>query len=319
MNIYDAAQTAALLPFPALADAVADALRRRASGSIHAPGRTHLPLPGGTLLVMPATDETVAVTKIVTVHPDNPVRSMDGPSSLADPLPTIQGQVAVIESATGRWLGLLDGPTLTARRTAAVSLLAARLLAPAPDGPLLVIGAGAQAEAHVRAFREGLKVEEVFILARAPERAMRLANLASRLGMSAQVAFDVAAALRRCPLVVTATTSPTPVIPDDPDILTPSRFIAAIGAYSPVKREIPEAVVRGSKLYCDTLEGAMAEAGEFLLAGIEESRVTPLEAVLDRTCVQKGPVLFKSVGHAIFDLAAAKLALKEGERRREGH
>ena len=103
--------------------------------------KDHLLWPGQfvnatVVLTMPATDGEIAVVKTITVHPANRDR------------PVIQGEITVLEAATGRRLGVLDGPTVTARRTAAVSLLAAKRLSPPEDGPLLVIGAGVQARAH---------------------------------------------------------------------------------------------------------------------------------------------------------------------------
>ncbi len=148
-----------LFPYDALADAVADVLRARRAGRATAPERLAVPVPGGVLLCMPATDGELAVVKTITVHPGNRDR------------PVIQGEVAVMEAATGKRLGVLDGPTVTARRTAAVSLLAARLLAPVKTGPLLIIGAGVQARAHAEAFWQGLGVREISLASRTPARA----------------------------------------------------------------------------------------------------------------------------------------------------
>src|ERR671914_971184 len=126
-----------------------------------------LPLPdGAVLLVMPASGGGLAMTKLVTVHPQN-ARSN---------LPTIQGEVVVMEAATGRRLGILDGSVVTARRTAALSLLAARELAPRPNGPLLIVGAGTQGRSHLEAFREGLGTSRIFIASRTAERAGSLAD-----------------------------------------------------------------------------------------------------------------------------------------------
>src|SRR6218665_1998038 len=114
-GMLDAAATAARLPWSGLADEIAALLR---DGSVAVPARSMLPLAhGGSLFVMPATDHSVAMIKLITLTP-------------------------------GKRRLVLDGPTVTARRTAAVSLLAARLLAPAPQGPLLIVGAGVQGRSH---------------------------------------------------------------------------------------------------------------------------------------------------------------------------
>jgi 1-piperideine-2-carboxylate/1-pyrroline-2-carboxylate reductase [NAD(P)H] len=147
MRILDANETAARLPYPALADAIGAVLLQHQRDEARAPERTVLDLPdGGKLLVMPAADGEIAITKLVTVHPGN--------AGLG--LPTIQGEVVVMDAANGKRLGLLEGATVTGRRTAALSLLAARRLAPVPEGPLLIVGAGVQGRAHLEAFRDGL-------------------------------------------------------------------------------------------------------------------------------------------------------------------
>jgi ornithine cyclodeaminase/alanine dehydrogenase-like protein (mu-crystallin family) len=125
VEILGAEETAARLPYADLAESIREVVLERGSGVVHAPSRMSLPLAeGGVLLVMPASGEDIVMTKLVTVHPEN-ARS---------DLPTIQGEVVVMEAATGRRLGILDGSVVTARRTAALSLLAARELAPDPTG-----------------------------------------------------------------------------------------------------------------------------------------------------------------------------------------
>ena len=291
MKRFSAAETAARLPYPALVGSIAAILR---SDQAIAPKRLHLALPGGMLLVMPATDAALGVTKLVTVHPGNAALG----------LPTVQGDVAVLDARTGERLGTLDGPVLTARRTAALSLLAARLLAPAPRGPLLLVGAGVQAREHLEAFQT-LGLESVVIVSRTPARAQGLAEQARALGLRARVADEPASALADCPLVVTATTSARPVLPDDPALLRPDHFIAAVGAYTPAMAEIPPRLLRACRVYCDTLEGGLNEAGDVIQAGLGASDLTPLSAVLDLAAPPPGPIVFKSLGHALFDLAAA--------------
>lgn len=310
MRLFDAAQTACLLPYGPLAQAVARTLARKFQGLVDAPERLGTPLPGGAvLLAMPASDGEIAVIKLVTVHPGNPALG----------LPLIQGEVVALDAATGERLAILDGPTLTARRTAAASLLAAQLLAPQPGGPLLVIGAGVQAKAHAEAFVTELGGREVFIASRNPFAAEALANHLRGLGAEALALVDqdrgpdraLDRALQRSTVIVTATASPTPVLPEN---VRTDAFIAAVGSFRPAEAEIPAALVRRCALYVDSLEGARTEAGDLLLAGVDWSRVTPLERVVAGLPLAggthgAGPVLYKSVGHAALDLAAARLAL----------
>ncbi|MFP5221572.1 MAG: delta(1)-pyrroline-2-carboxylate reductase family protein [Acidobacteriota bacterium] len=295
MKIYDAAATAALLPYVPLSEEIADVLVAKSRGELHAPERLSLPLPGGgVLLVMPATDGELAVTKLITVSPGNPALG----------LPLIQGEVDVMRAATGERLGLLDGPEVTARRTAAASLLAAQRLAPEPQGPLLVVGAGVQALSHAMAFHAGMGLREVFICARDGAKARALAARLREAGVPASSVARPEDVLERAALIVTATNSPDPVIPES---VREDAFIAAIGSFSPERAEIPPSLVRRCRLFTDSLEGARTEAGDLVLAGVDWADVTPLENVRGRLDLT-GPVLYKAVGCAAFDLAAARLA-----------
>jgi ornithine cyclodeaminase len=299
MKVLTAQQTAALLPYSALAEALRAMLADKQAGRATAPPRLPVPLAGGgILLLMPAADDELAITKLVTVHPQN----------AAQGLPSVQAEVLVFEARTGRRLLWLDGATVTARRTAALSLLAARLLAPNPTGPLLIVGAGVQARAHLDAFMQGLGVREVFIASRSPVPAADLATYARAAGVVAAVVPQPEEILSQVPLIVTATSSAAPVLPPG---VRADAFVAAIGAYQPDRAELPPALVHRARLFVDTLEGAQAEAGDLLLAGVDWRDVTALEVALTRPPPATGPVVFKSVGHALWDLAAARLAWQQ--------
>lgn len=304
MHILDAPTTAALLPYGQLTVALRAMLRTKAAEQVVAPQRMVLPLThDGTLLVMPATSAELAVVKIVTVHPHN------APEHLA----RVQADVLVLDVHTGRRLYLLDGETVTARRTAALSLLAAQVLGAAAGGPLLLIGAGTQARAHLDAFVEGLQVKHVYIVARTASHAQQLADEAQqRWGITAQVLTDPDTVLARVPLIVTATTSTQPVMGSG---VRPNAFIAAVGAYRPTMAEIPATVVQASDVYVDTLAGAQAEAGDLIQAQVDWAHVTPLAQAVDRPPrARKGPALFKSVGDAAWDLAAATVVHQSFKR-----
>ncbi len=300
MRFLGAEETGARLPYVDLAESIRKMALERASGEVRAPARISLSLPaGGVLLAMPAADGEIAITKLVTVHPRNPERD----------LPTIQGEVVVMEAATGRRLGILDGSVLTARRTAALSLLAARELAPHPEGSLLIVGAGTQGRAHLEAFREGLGTGRVFITSRTAERAASLGKLAEDLGVQTRVVEDPKETLDEVSLVVTATTSRGPVLPEEvPDGI----FVAAVGSFEPEAAELPAGLVSRSTVVVDTLEGAREEAGDLIQAqragAFEWDSATSLEDALRASERPKGTVVFKSVGHSLWDLAAARTA-----------
>ncbi len=158
------AATEALLPYPALADEIGRLLR---DDTVQVPARLVQPLPGGSsLFVMPALDARIAITKLISFTPANAGTAR----------PTIQGDVVVFDVATGERRALLHGPTVTARRTAAVSMLAARHLAAHAQGPLLIVGAGVQGRSHLEAFAQGLGVREVWIASRSAASAQTLAD-----------------------------------------------------------------------------------------------------------------------------------------------
>lgn len=303
MKVLGAQETAELLPYQALADELRAVLVDKRSGRAMAPPRLHVSLPNdGVLLLMPATDDKLAITKLVTVHPQN---AQHGLSS-------VQAEVLVFEAETGRRLLWLDGATVTARRTAALSLLAAQTLAPDPAGPLLIVGAGVQARAHLEAFADGLPGCEVFITSRGQARAADLTSYALSLGLDAHNVARPEEALDKVSLIVTATTSDTPVLPP---AVRDDAFIAAVGAYRPHQAELPPALVHKAQVFVDTLEGTQAGAGDLIQAQIDWDNVTPLEEAISGSRPTSGPVLFKSVGHALWDLAAARLAQKCIDRK----
>ena len=292
----DAHETAARLPYPELADAIAAALLNRRNLTL--PERRAVALGRGSLLLMPAASRELTVIKLVTVHPDNPERD----------LPTVQSEVTVMRTDTGARLGTLDG-VVTQRRTAALSLLAVKTLAAVPNGPLLIFGAGVQARAHLEAFRVGLGVEQVWIASRTHTKAAELVTYARTLGMQAQFAENPAAVATEVPLIVTATTSRTPVLSGP---VRRDALICAVGSFQPETAEVSADLIGESRVVVDTLEAAQTEAGDLIQAvaagRLRWAEVAQLESLLKRPVKVDRPTVFKSVGHALFDLAAAHVA-----------
>lgn len=290
--------TALVLPYPRLARAIAELLL---DPQVRVPPRLVQPLPGGgSLFVMPATDARVAITKLITFVADNAGRG----------LPAIQGDVVVFDAVNGRRTALLDGPTVTARRTAAVTLLAAQHLAPCTDGPLLIVGAGVQGRAHLDAFIDGIGLREVQVASRSAASAEALVQHARQRGLSARRVDDADAALADCPLVVSCTPAQAVCLRGRP---RDDAFVAAVGAFTPRMVEWAPEVVRDlaarGTLVVDTRD-ADHEAGDLLQAGIDVTTLPTLgDAVAGRLPrPTRGPVLFKSCGWAGWDLAAARCA-----------
>ena len=291
-------QTAARLPYTRLIKEIAALLQ---DDSVEVPPRLVQALPGGgSLFVMPALDSRTAITKLITFTPANADRA----------LATIQGDVVVFDIATGQRKLLLDGPTVTARRTAAVSVLAAQRLAPCTQGPLLIVGAGVQGKSHLEAFAAGLPIKEVLIASRSMASAAQLVAHAQSLGLLARAVTDAHAALADCSLAVTCTPANGVVLGALPrnDV-----FVAAVGAFTPKMIELsPELChyfAAQGRIVVDT-QDAQHEAGDLLQAGLDVASFASLaDVVRGPELARTGPVLFKSCGWAGWDLAAARTAL----------
>ena len=298
--LFDPDQTAARLDYAALAQEVAQLL---VDASVRVPPRLVQSLPGGgSLFVMPAFDARLAITKLITFTPGN----------TGTVRPAIQGDVVVFDIVTGERRLILDGPTVTARRTAAVSLLAAQRLAPNPAGPLLIVGAGTQGRAHLEAFVQGLGLTQVRVASRTAASAQRLVDHARTLGIRASVVTDADAQLADCPLVVTCTPADGVVLRALP---RPDAFIAAVGAFTRTMTELHPALCRHfadhGTIVVDTPD-ALHEAGDLLQAGLDVKGFADLRAiVLNLAAPAPGPVLFKSCGWAGWDLAAARCAIRD--------
>lgn len=334
MQILDAAATAQALPWPALLAALRRTLADHAAGLAQVPPRQVLALaPHTRWFVMPSWLMPAAGAGGTTADPSTDLAAIKlitwAAGNPALGLPSILGDVLVLRASTGQRLALLDGPTVTARRTAAVTVLAvqavlATRLDRRPAGPLLLIGTGVQALAHVQALVACNGVSEVWVRGRSPERsrdfvqALRAQPALLQPGVSVQPADDLAAALQHCPLVVTATPAQTPCLFGP---LRGDTLVAAIGAFTPSMIELDTALTRHiastGRVLLDSAD-ARHEAGDLLLAGLDTSQLPTLAALLAAnqpadsataaSAAADGPVLFKSCGHALWDLAAARCA-----------
>jgi 1-piperideine-2-carboxylate/1-pyrroline-2-carboxylate reductase [NAD(P)H] len=297
MQILDAQATSLALPYDRLVPAIAEAAAQLARGDIHAPERLVIPTGNGVLLCMPAIGPRLGVTKLITVHNDNP--------SLG--LPAIQGEVIVFDVASGQRLMMLDGPTVTARRTAAVTMLGIERLLPQRPRSVLLIGTGAQATAHAEALVEFLRVGEIFVASRQREHAADFcAGLRHKYpGTNFQPA-EIADAARKTDVVIALTTSRTPVIPED---LPDTTLAVGVGAFKPEMSELPPGVLHRRRIVVDHLVGARHEAGDLLQAKIDWSGVRDLGSLLADPVQVHSPAVLKTVGHAAWDLAAAQVAI----------
>jgi ornithine cyclodeaminase len=312
MRFFDGAAVDRSLAYPGLVDVLEEAFRR---GAI-SPLRHHHPIaldgrPEAMILLMPAW-ETAAPggqtagrylgVKSVTVFPDNATRGK----------PAVLGTYLLMSAETGETLAVMDATRLTAWRTAAASALASRYLSRPDASRMAMIGAGALAPFLVRAHGSVRPIREVVIWNRTPERARAVAADLAGNGLAASVADDLEAAVRAADIVSTATLSHEALIRGA--WLAPGTHIDCVGAYRPNMRETDDDVVRRARIFVDTHVGALGEAGDILQP--LQAGVIGKEAILgDLFDLTRGAVagrggpkeitLFKSVGAAIEDLAAA--------------
>ena len=290
----DPEQTAALLPCAPLVAALREAVLGLARQQIASPARQVVPMAnGGLLLSMLATGPDLCIHKLVSVVPGN----------RAQGLPTIQGRVQVLEAATGAFRLSMDGATVTGRRTAVMSVLGTASMHPEPPHTVLLVGTGLQAAQHAAAFRATYPGVRLEVVGRTLDAARRFAAEHSAGGPIVALANP---AESRAQVVVTCTTSRQPVydLPADP-----SRLLVAVGSFSPAAAEIGAATVQASHCVVDDPEGARHEAGDLILAGKGWDTVQSLAAVIESGRPPAAPVLFKTVGCAAWDMAAARVAL----------
>lgn len=303
MRILTPADTAAALPYARLVPAIAQAAREMAEGAINAPERQVVPIDASSVLLsMPAIGADIGVTKLITVHADNARHG----------LPAIQGEVVVFDTATGKRRCILDGPTVTARRTAAVTLLGIRLLLPRQPSSALLIGTGVQAAEHARALISFFGVADFRIASRNAAHAQAFCDALMQSQPQVRATpMDAEQARTRIPdtdLVIAATTARVPVIPAQ---LGADTLAIGVGAFKPDMAEFPPALLRSRAIVVDHLDGARHEAGDLLQAGIDWSGVRDLGSIVLRAMESSGEVpLFKTVGHAAWDLAAARVAVE---------
>jgi ornithine cyclodeaminase len=308
MRIVTAQEIGKALNYPALIAALEQAFR----DDIAVPVRHHhtLSRPGAdaTLLLMPAWSETGARflgCKIVTVFPENAARGQ----------PSVYGSYLLLSGETGEPLAVMEGSELTARRTAAASALAARYLAREDAEHLVMIGAGTLAPHLVRAHAAVRPIRRVTLWNRTPDRAAALAEQLAANGLDVRIARTRADAIREADIVCCATLSSEPLV--EGSWLKAGAHVDLVGSFTPAMREADDEVLRRARVYVDTRAGACREAGD-IVDPIARGVMTEADIQGDLFDLCRGTAtgrrtpdeitLFKSVGTAIEDLAAAMLA-----------
>lgn len=303
MQLLDSFHTTKALPYAKLVPAIEKVAIQMSRGEINAPERQVVPIDDASVLLsMPAIAADVGVTKLITVHGNNAQHR----------LPAIQGEVIVFDATTGRRRAILDGPTVTARRTAAVTLLGIQKLAPAKPASAVLIGTGVQAAAHADALVEFFGISRFWIASRNISNAQAFCTALSMrhpgIDAAPLASQELANQCQEADLVIALTTSRSPIIPTQ---LPPATLAIGVGAFKPDMVEFPAELLHTRQIVVDHLAGAKHEAGDLLKAGVDWGKVRDISDVvirgMERTAV--APVL-KTVGHAAWDLAAARVAVQ---------
>jgi ornithine cyclodeaminase len=320
MLVLSEKQVQSLIDLDELIAALEQAHIQYSTGKAIMPVRLVVPLPQiqGRITSMPGylnEDKTLGM-KVVTYFQDNPKQN----------LPAILATIMLFSSDTGKMLAAMDGGYITAIRTACASALATRTLANANTPVLGILGAGVQARAHIQALTRVRKLSRIKLYSPSGTSARRIKeDLERPCGLAIEVVDSAQAAVRDSDLLVTVTTAKAPIV--QAEWLKPGVHINAVGSHRPDLREIDGATMKRAKVVVDSHDAVMAECGDILLAlkeqsigaadihgeigevlaGVKAGRSSPSEVTL-----------YKSVGIAIQDVAAAQLVYRKALERNVG-
>ncbi|MGH9441142.1 MAG: ornithine cyclodeaminase family protein [Thermoanaerobaculia bacterium] len=317
--VLDAAAVRTLLPMKECIGAMEEAFRALADGRARLPLRSILWTPDeqGALGLMPgwlgATPEGILGLKAVSVFPGNHGTELD----------SHQGVVLLFEAQRGRLLAIADATEITAIRTAAVSAVATKLLARRDAADLAIFGSGTQARTHLEAMLAVRQIRSVRVWSRNPDNARAFADRESkRHDRKVEPVDNPEAAAREADILCTVTSARSPFLRGE--WLSPGAHVNAAGSSIASARELDAAAVASARYFCDRRESTLAESGDFLFAK-KEGAVTDdhvLGEIGDvltgsrRGRISQGDItLFKSLGLAIEDLAAASLVYEKARER----
>lgn len=309
------ADVRAVLSVPDLIDAMASAVTAFSAGRVKQPVRTVIETPGGFYATMPAYMEEPAAmgAKLVTVYHDNASKGL--PSHLAT--------IMLLDPATGALLASMDGRYITEVRTAAVSAVAARHLSLPDAHTLAIIGSGVQARSHLQALSLVRKFTDIRCWS--PNLSHARKFVGDSRGVPLRATETAQAAVQGADIVVLVTASATPVISDA--WVKPGACVISVGACRPNQREMDPALVARARLIVDTRAAALQESGDVVM-GIREGRFTADHIAAELGQVTANPalgrtaagqvVIFKSLGMAVEDVAAADLVYRRAAEMEAG-
>jgi ornithine cyclodeaminase len=281
MRYLNASDTRQALP---MADAI-KAMQHAFSGDAEIPLRTRV----GRSLVMPGRLDDIMAVKVVSTVPGNPAG------------------VVVVFGPDGTPMGLVHGPTITTIRTGAVCGLATAMLAPREVSTLAMLGAGAMAFDQVQAVKSVRRIERVLVWSRDRSNARMIADM-----VGGEPVADANEAVAEADVISCATPATAPLFSDS--AVREVAHVNAVGAFTPEMVELPPELLKRAYVVVDDLEAAAAEAGDLIQAD-REPDTTLRELLADKAPeIREDVTVFKSVGVAVQDVAAAHLALSNADR-----
>jgi len=295
------------LSFPKLVDALELAF----ASDITVPPRLHFDMENPkasretTLLMMPAWQAgEVAGVKIVTVAPENGKKG----------LPSIQGSYLLMDVDTGAMIAMMDAPALTARRTAGASALASRFLSREDSETLLMIGTGTLSSKLIEAHASVRAIKKVYVWGRDKAKAEAICQQVAHLNLTCQAVDNIEDYIKKADIISCATLSKEPLVLGK--WLVAGQHVDMVGSYRPDMREMDDECLTKSRLFVDNFESALRETGDMAIP-LQQGVISKdqIEADLFAFSQQKFTMqrnrqditVFKSVGHALEDLTAAKL------------
>lgn len=315
MLILEKKQIVKLTVLKEFSEALLDSFRLIEENKALVLERMHVDFNGNTLLLMPAGTDDFFATKLLTVYPDNPAKGH----------PVIYSTVILNDGQTGKPLALLDGGSITALRTGAVSGLGIRFTTPFETSTAGLIGAGEQGFYQLIFACMERPIRKAWIFDRNPEKIDALiAKLTPRLPcVHFRKAGSAEQLVEKSQLIITATTSKTPVLPDNPEMFE-GKHVVAIGSFESDTRELPDALFKKAEHVIVDSKVAITESGD-IMEPIKKSLIFK-ESVIPFSKVASGKIqistnkctVFKTVGMALFDLVAAKYLYEKALEREIG-
>ena len=310
-----------LLPMRECIALMREALTKLARGEVHQPLRTIVrpPNAAGVMGLMPSYvggDQAAYGLKTVCVFPGNPAQGKDAH----------QGAVLLFSADTGELLALMNASAITAIRTAAVSGVATDLLASPEARRLAIVGAGVQARTHLKAIAEVRAIERCRVVSRNMDHARLFADeMSASVPFAIQVVASAEEALDGADVIATVTNAKEPVVRRE--WISNGVHLNVVGSSTPHAREVDTATMAAAALFVDRRESTLNEAGDYLFA-MREGAIGPdhIRAELGEVLTGEKPgrtsadeiTLFKSLGLAVEDLAAANYLYRKAKELNSG-